>query len=73
MLFQTMDEADGWMKVVVWPAPMLNDCQLRKALCDAVTVSWLPFATALAEPLWTVRPFGFAKALSVKVRMRNER
>src|SRR5690349_10201003 len=71
MLFQTTDEADGWMNVVVSPAPMLNDCQLRKALCEAVMLSWLPLAAAVAEPLCTVRLFGLAKVLRVKARLRS--
>ena len=42
MRFQTMDCADGWLKMVVSPAAMLKLCQLRNAFCDAVMVSCEP-------------------------------
>src|ERR1017187_3775675 len=73
--FQTTDEAEGWMNVVVSPAPMLKLCQLMKALCEAVMLSCDPFCDALTVPLPTVMPCGFpgteetcAAASNVKAR-----
>src|ERR1035437_5951751 len=62
MRFHAMDDAEGWLKMVVCPAAMLKLCQLSMALLPAVTVNCEPLTVKLAEPLCTVRPVGFASA-----------
>src|SRR5208337_1366468 len=66
MLLTTMEQADGWLKMVVSPAAMLKLCQFRNALCDVVMVSREPLALKLAEPLCTVMPVGLAGARQMK-------
>jgi hypothetical protein len=69
--FQTTDEAEGWMNVVVSPAPMLKLCQLMKALCEAVMLSCDPFCDALTAPLPTVMPCGFPSAGEMRSAASN--
>src|SRR5215831_7164184 len=42
MLFQTTEDADGWMKVVVSPTPMLKLCQLMAARSEVWMVNCAP-------------------------------
>ena len=62
MWFQTMDAADGWLKMVVSPAAMLKLCQLSNALLPAVTVSCEPLVCSGGRAAGTVRPVGLASA-----------
>ena len=61
-LFNTVDEADGWLKRVVSPAPMLNPCQLMIVLFEFTTVSVLPLVENDALPAATAGPVGLAYA-----------
>ena len=63
--FHTTEAAEGCWKVVVSPALILKDCQLRKAFCEAVTFNCEPLVTAVALPLVTVMPCGLANAVRV--------
>ena len=59
---RTLLEAEACSKRVVWPAPMLNCCQLMMAPLLLVTVRTLPACTMAAVPLTTCAPTGRAKA-----------
>ena len=59
--FNTALARDGWIKLVVWPAPILKLCQLMIALWLLVTLSVFAFGVAkVAVPDTTVGPCGLA-------------
>jgi hypothetical protein len=68
MRFHTTELAEGCWKVVVSPAAMLKDFQLRKAFWEVWIVSCVPLAVAEAWPLTTVIPRGLANALRATPR-----
>src|SRR6266550_7458962 len=58
ILFQTTDEGEGWMKVVVSPTAILNVCQLMNARSDVLMVRFGPEVVIVAVPFVTVAPDG---------------
>ena len=71
MWFQTMELADGSLKIVVSPAAMLKLCQLRKAFCESGDGQLRAAAVAVAEPEGTVMPVGLANALPATSSMKT--
>jgi hypothetical protein len=55
--------------MVVSPAPMLNDCQFRKAEDDTLISSCEPVAVELAVPRLTVIPIGLPQRQGVEASM----
>src|SRR5215813_3057424 len=60
MRFQTIDEDEGWAKIVLSPRPMLKLCQLITARSEVLIVRIEPAVLKVALPWPTVPPTGLA-------------
>src|SRR5580700_7638290 len=62
MWFQTTEVADGSIKTVVWPAPILKLDQLMSVLAVVWIVNCGPWMVKVADPCVTTGWEGLAKA-----------